>query len=365
MDLGVKALLAWLAGFGAVSYALWASGRGKMGRLSVYPLALILRLGITIEGGQASPRWKLVSRASWLGVALMAFAIATFYFGVINLVYQRYIARALPAGEAPIVPFIPGVTIAWSDMPVIGAALGIAVIVHEAAHAIAARAEGLKVKNAGLALIAFIPAAFVEVDEDEFRKAPLRVKAKVYSAGVAANIILAFAVGYLLSGLAYGAMIVDVAPDSPAAAAGLQTGDVIVSVNGTKVNDVGELSSVLRSLGVGDPNSSVTLELEVLRGEDEIVLVVEKPEGVERIGIVIVTAIAGPASLLYALWMINYALALINAAPLFVTDGGQLLRETLYALAGRAGFAVSMGIQASTLILVASLIGISRITLPY
>jgi S1-C subfamily serine protease len=56
-------------------------------------------------------------------------------------------------------------------------------------------------------------------------------------------------------------IIVDVQPDSPAAAAGLMVGDVIVSLAGTRITEPGDLRAVLRPQQVGE-----TVTLSVARG---------------------------------------------------------------------------------------------------
>ncbi len=53
--------------------------------------------------------------------------------------------------------------------------------------------------------------------------------------------------GSAFSPVAGGAVIVGVQSGSPAATAGLQAGDVIVSINGAPISTVGDLSSALRS----------------------------------------------------------------------------------------------------------------------
>ncbi len=55
-------------------------------------------------------------------------------------------------------------------------------------------------------------------------------------------------------------MVVEVTSDSPAEAAGLQVGDVVLSVDGEAVVSVGDLVAVLRSREIGDQ-----AELEVER----------------------------------------------------------------------------------------------------
>lgn len=56
-----------------------------------------------------------------------------------------------------------------------------------------------------------------------------------------------------------GVLVVEVTSDSPAEAAGLQMGDVVLSLDGAPVGSVGDLVDVLRSRGIGD---EVDLEVE-------------------------------------------------------------------------------------------------------
>ena len=57
---------------------------------------------------------------------------------------------------------------------------------------------------------------------------------------------------------AEGAMVDEPQAGSPAAKAGIETGDVIVAVNGTPIKDARELA---RTIGTMEPNSSVKLEI--------------------------------------------------------------------------------------------------------
>jgi serine protease Do len=57
---------------------------------------------------------------------------------------------------------------------------------------------------------------------------------------------------------AQGAIVDEVQPDSPAAKAGLESGDVVTAVNGIEVKDARELT---RKIGVAAPNSAVKLDV--------------------------------------------------------------------------------------------------------
>lgn len=61
-----------------------------------------------------------------------------------------------------------------------------------------------------------------------------------------------------------GAFIAEVVPDSAAAEAGLQSGDVIIAVNGEKIRSFADLSARVKTLGVGKP-----FAITVLRDGDE------------------------------------------------------------------------------------------------
>src|SRR2546426_3345223 len=74
-----------------------------------------------------------------------------------------------------------------------------------------------------------------------------------------------------------GVIVGDVAPDSPAARAGLKRGDVILAVDGTPVDDVGRLRNLIAGTAPG-----TTLKLTVLRDGREQTLDVALGETPER-----------------------------------------------------------------------------------
>jgi serine protease DegQ len=64
----------------------------------------------------------------------------------------------------------------------------------------------------------------------------------------------------------HGAVVLEVAPDSPAAKAGLRPGDVVLSVNGRAVRSSADLRNQIGLAAVGDPQ-----EFRVLREGKELV----------------------------------------------------------------------------------------------
>ena len=72
-----------------------------------------------------------------------------------------------------------------------------------------------------------------------------------------------------------GALITEVAPDSPASIAGVRAGDIVVSAGGTPVDGQGALVAAIRDESPGD-----TIEIEVLRDGDRLTLtatLIERP----------------------------------------------------------------------------------------
>lgn len=364
----------------AVSWLLlWIRFRGSSGRVKVYPLLLIVRTGLKGEplGGSLG---RILSLLGWPSVAVMILSAIGFYYLALNLFIRRYIAQPEPgpgASTEGFVPLLPGITIPLDEnLLIILVAIGLAVLVHEVSHAMIARAVGVKVKDAGFILLAFIPGAFIEPDEDELRGAPLTSRLKVYSAGVAANIALALlallALVTLSPTLYNGVLVLDVDEGAPASLGGLREGMVIVEVNGVPTRTVDDFIRVLRELGVADKSKAVILEVRVLGGDGEKILTIRKPEGWDRIGVRVAQNLewAPLASLLQALFMVNLALALVNAAPLVIptpagslaSDGAHFLGDLVARVLGeRAKLLVTPAIGLATLLLIVSLITLTPV----
>ena len=174
--------------------------------------------------------------------------------------------------------------------------LGILIFVHEFGHFVVARRLGVGVTKFSLGfgpkltgftrggteyIVSAIPlGGYVKlVGENEaeevppedrekaFSHKPVWVKMAVVGAGPVANLGFAFLVFWLLflSGIpALTPKIGDVLPDTPAARAGLQAGDLIVRVGEKEITTWEELAAGIRKAGVGKG-----LPLTVRRGEKE------------------------------------------------------------------------------------------------
>ncbi len=372
----MQAWLALLVGLAAFWALIYAFARGSSGPLTVYPLLLIYR--VAYSRGPISGRSRATAARAYgvISVPLALASAALFYYVSVRLFLGRYVVPTPSASQQGFVPLIPGVTVSLGQLIYFLIAIGVAVMAHELSHAVVSRAVGVPVRSAGFVLLAFIPAAFVEPDEEAIRSSPLRSKVMIYSAGVAANLALGLAFMYALSAvapsLANGIMIAGVVPSSPAARAGLGPGMIIVAVNGVPVSTIAQgLQELVKAGAEGAGAANVTLTVYV-RGVLENVTVF-KPAGYGRLGISVVQSFSLPwlAALLSAMYVVNFGLALVNAAPLAIpipglgieTDGGQMLREAAARLGGRWK-EIASAIEVLTLVLILSLITIAPVNLP-
>ncbi len=372
----MEAELLLLAAAAALWVALYLALRHRAsGRVRVYPLALIARLGWAQKPLPEGRLRRALSLAGWAGIPITLGLMALFYLFAYRSVVARLGGGAGGDAGAGVVPLIPGVTIPLEDLAYVAFALGVGVALHEAAHAIMARVEGVRVKDFGVALILFIPAAFVEIDEKDMERAPLSSKMKIFSAGIAANVAIALialaAFQALAPSLYDGVAVLSVEEGSPAHEAGLEPGMVIVEVGGYRVRTISDLSRALEELGVKDPSREARFTVVVETPEGGLAeLEVYKPAGRDTIGVVVANRPSSPlAPLLQATFVLNLGIAAINAAPLLLplpglpiaTDGAQMVLAALERLAGAAGRAAGAAIGVATLLIVLSMISFTEI----
>lgn len=76
----------------------------------------------------------------------------------------------------------------------------VALVVHEGAHGVLARAHDIKVRSLGLLVLVVPIGAFVEPDDEELERAPTRTKNRVFAAGIMTNLTVAVVAAALFSG---------------------------------------------------------------------------------------------------------------------------------------------------------------------
>jgi len=208
--------------------------------------------------------------------------------------------------------------------------LSLLVFVHELGHFVVAKSTGIKVEEFGFGYpprlltlarrgdteytINAIPfGGFVRMlgEEDPTHPESFAAKGKLVRAGTllagpVMNVVLAFllliGVGLVGFDIPLGSVaIIEVAPDSPAAGAGLQEGDIILSIDTLTVRNTYDLSRNTRTrLG-----KDVTLSIK--RNEDTLSVSLsprqEWPVGEGPMGVTIQTVdIVGTDKLRYSLW---------------------------------------------------------------
>ncbi len=175
---------------------------------------------------------------------------------------------------------IPGINeffpLAWGII-----ALSVTLVVHEFAHAVLCKVEGIKVKSMGI-LLALIPiGGFAEPDEEQLlgtkykdekeitvqepkKLATRSERMRVLTAGVMANFVTAtiafiFFFSFLGSLSPIGeVMVATVVPGSPADLAGIKQNMVLTGINEIQINNTNDFLLYVRALELG---SNVTFNL--------------------------------------------------------------------------------------------------------
>ncbi len=269
-------------------------------------------------------------------------------------------------------------------------AIVFAIVIHEGAHGVIARNVGLNVKSSGLLFFLFVPiGAFVDVDEEQIKKAKPRSALKVMAGGVGANILVAAVclLGVLLlvgsvTPVIDGVYVNDVSAGFPAQTAGLLPKDVFVSIDNAAINNTTQLRAILDNKTAGD-----TIQVTVARGdswqyrfsttvnltisENRTIMGITSYDlfteqrlenyrtfSIERLsmymvpptlasGLVPFSDFLAPfysnpipqwqifANVFFWIWFVNFNLAIFNALPIYPLDGGRIFDITLKRAMGK------------------------------
>ncbi len=276
--------------------------------------------------------------------------------------YKLFVEPEAPPGVGIVQPFkegIPGTVFVPFFYFIIS--IFILAVVHEFSHGIIAKKYGLKIKSSGFAvlgiLVPILPAAFVEPDEKELRKKPVKEQLSIFAAGPFANIFLAFIV-LLISGFVMapainsmiefnGVLVNDfIKIDDkiyPAEKAGMQKGEIIKEIDNIKVDYLLNFSNILEGKSAG-----TTVDIKTDKSRYDITLA-ENPEDKTKgyLGVYVkqnkkvkesTTARFGKflpgilfwlIGLFYWLYVLNLGIGLFNLVPIGPIDGGRMLRLSL------------------------------------
>ncbi|MBU0953109.1 MAG: site-2 protease family protein [Nanoarchaeota archaeon] len=154
--------------------------------------------------------WKLLGM---IGVAFGFFFSIWMFIILVQITIQGLLSTTSVPGLSLVLPsptaspvIAPGVFGVPFWFWIISIAL--LVIVHEGFHGIFVAREKMRIKSMGIGVLAVLPLAFVEPDEEQLRKGPFWAQQRVYAAGSFANFLLAGLSVFLLVGLLMSAYAV-------------------------------------------------------------------------------------------------------------------------------------------------------------
>lgn len=285
-------------------------------------------------------------------VMTIGIPISVYYMG-----FVVYSLISLPFMlQAPIGPILPGVDYPGNLLyiPLIYGLIALltAYVIHEFGHGILARAEVVKVKSVGAALLAFIPCGFVEPDGEEMAKASKLAKLRIHAAGSISNLALgaiAFGIFYILSSFfipfafhSDGVLISSVIPKSPSDGI-LKEGMVIYNINGHDIKNFADHATFQNNTKIGDvltiqtntgiykiklasnPNNQ-TEPYTGLRLNNH--LIVNKSFH-DVYGDLIPGILYNLSISLYWIYFLNFLFGIFNLLPLKPLDGVLILKELL------------------------------------
>jgi regulator of sigma E protease len=195
--------------------------------------------------------------------------------------------------------------------------IAVLILAHELGHFVTAKASGVKVEEFGLgfpprllsvrrgetrySLNAIPLGGFVKMAGEEDPKVSRSLASKgigirllVLSAGSLMNLLLPlllFSIAFMIPhNLVNGqVMIEEVNSDSPAARAGIEPGDTLLSVNGKPVNNTGDLHRYIQ-LNLGNEITILTKHSDSTTEDIQVIPRWKPPEGQGAIGILVRTA---------------------------------------------------------------------------
>jgi membrane-associated protease RseP (regulator of RpoE activity) len=296
---------------------------------------------------QKSPRfWRM-----YMNIGIL---VSVFFMGL--MVYFIILSLKTFLQAPPASPILPGVDYPGNPLliPLGYGLIGLAtvLIVHEFAHGILARVEGIKIKSIGILLVAILPGAFVEPDEEGIKKASRLAKLRIYAAGSIFNISLAaisltifFALSSFLIPATFqsdGILVSSVVPSSPSDGV-LEEGMVIQSVNGIEIRNLTDYIAFRKKSNIGDkltfktdqgtfsvkttanPNNSTTAYAGFRPAENLIINKdVSMIYGDQLPWIIIILS-----DLFKWIGILNFLIGTFNLLPMKPLDGGLIFEELL------------------------------------
>jgi membrane-associated protease RseP (regulator of RpoE activity) len=324
-----------------------------------------------------SPRsWRLI----------MNIGILVSFFFMILVVYLILSTLSSTFTNPQLSLVLPGVDIPGSPVliPLGYGIIGLmtVLVVHEFGHGIIARIEGVKIDSIGVLLLAVLPGAFVEPNEEDVQNSERIQKLRIYAAGSIFNLILAaisFVIvmfitlmiigsifigvpGFVIPGTHLetptlgqnitgpifptfhngGVQIYSVVPGSPAYGK-LPQGTIVQSINGVDTTTLSNAEVVFSQLKIGEnitlQTTSGNYTIKTIANPDNsskgyIGIRAMQQEFVNNnvaktVGTQIPWFIYSLQQLFFWIFLLNFSVGIFNLLPAKPLDGGLLLEELL------------------------------------
>jgi membrane-associated protease RseP (regulator of RpoE activity) len=362
----------------------------------IWVVALLFkdRLKIDIEGPIMMRRTKrlrdfidsvaMKSPRSWRFIMNIGIFVSFFFMIFIVGYLLSTLSSTFTNPQLSIV--LPGVDIPGSPVliPLGYGIIGLmtVLVVHEFGHGIIARIEGVKIDSIGVLLLAVLPGAFVEPNEEDVQNSERIQKLRIYAAGSIFNMILAaisfiivmfitlMIIGSVFIGVPgftipgthietpnlgqnvtgpifptfhnAGVQIVSVEPNTPAYGK-LTPGTVIQSINGVNTTSFSNTEVLFSQLKIGEnvtlqttsgnytikteanPNNSSRGYIGIRATQQELV----NSNVAKTVGTQIPWFIYSLLQLFTWIFLLNFSVGIFNLLPAKPLDGGLLLEELL------------------------------------
>ncbi len=306
---------------------------------------------------------KILSIGVGTCVIAMVYAIYILSAGVYNLITLR--------GAPAVMPILPGITVSIETFMKMIPAITIVVLLHELFHKIAFHIGKLRIKSIGFGIFLMFPFAFVEPDEEKFKKSGHFFKMKALAAGSFINLItaaiLAPPVVYppiydgciqLLYGPPAGLIVVGIEKNSPIDNfTHIKVGDIIVKIDSSRIRTIRDLDELDLP-----PKKNITISYyraeDLAKGElierSEWLITESDPLNKSRgvIGILSYShrlyplmtyyppRISGLSfylpkilfEVLFWAFMLSFSVGIFNMLPIYPLDGYEFLKSLLEAL---------------------------------
>lgn len=272
-----------------------------------------------------------------------------FYQLLLNL--MNLFARSQQAVSVqPIVP-VPGVFVSFETFPYLVLALSVVVASHELSHGIASLADRVPLKAAGLFFAHVLMGGFVEPDEETLNRAKSVTKLRIFAAGSTTNIILGVFCVLLLSNfpatiapfynvVPAGVQIGSLPQNLPAYSSGLKAGDIVTSINGTKISSIADLRNAMlgvtpgQEIVLGTQNGSYTIRTgaDQSNSSHAVIGISGLTDYIAYVPKLPFLSSGFPDVLLHAEYWLSVVLvsvALINMLPMYPFDGDKFLDAVL------------------------------------